>query len=197
MGEAFNSEFVLHYWERGGVVMIPLFALAVLIGAVSYQVLIQLFQCGHRQLIDEQLSEWLKDPEKGSGAVGEMIRYTHTRVEEAIETRRRFAEVASAWIPWINRRIRMLAVFVMAAPLLGLLGTVMGMLRTFAALGQKSGDTLARISMGISEALITTEVGLLIAVPGALAIYLVRLKRNQFQAFLVHLESRTLLNIHN
>ncbi len=197
MMEVLSPELVVQYWQRGGVVMMPLFALAVLIGAVSFQVLMQLTRCGHRQVREDRLSEWIQDPDKAEGNVGDMIRFTRVRVNEPSEVRRRFAEIAATWVPWINRRLRMLAVFVMAAPLLGLLGTVLGMLRTFAALGEQSGDTLHRISMGISEALITTEVGLLIAVPGSIAIYLVRLKRNQFQAFLVHLESRTLLRLHN
>lgn len=59
---------------------------------------------------------------------------------------------------------------VMSAPLLGLLGTVSGMIETFDALGQaalfrQSGG----IAGGISEALLTTQVGLFIAIPGTLA----------------------------
>ncbi|MDA7916447.1 MotA/TolQ/ExbB proton channel family protein [Verrucomicrobia bacterium] len=196
MIESFDLPLVFQYWHRGGVVMFPLFALAVLIGAYSFQVLNQLNLCGHRKIDDDQLESWLENPVKGRGDVGEMVRFTQKQGLDSQEIRRRLTEIASTWLPWVNRRIQILVVFVMAAPLLGLLGTVLGMLRTFAALGQKSGDSLALISMGISEALITTEVGLLIAVPGALAIYLVRLKRNQFQGFLVRLESRALLRTH-
>jgi hypothetical protein len=57
---------------------------------------------------------------------------------------------------------------VLLAPLVGLLGTVSGMVETFNAL---AGDAQAGMSMagGISRALITTQYGLLIAIPGTLA----------------------------
>lgn len=65
------------------------------------------------------------------------------------------------------RRIPFAFVLISAAPLIGLLGTVSGMLVTFS--GMASGDGEASpadiISHGISEALITTEAGLVIAVP--------------------------------
>jgi biopolymer transport protein ExbB len=48
------------------------------------------------------------------------------------------------------------------------------------------------ISLGIAEALITTETGLLIALPGYFLSYSVRAKRAQYEAFLAQLESATL-----
>jgi biopolymer transport protein ExbB/TolQ len=64
------------------------------------------------------------------------------------------------------RRIPFAFVLISAAPLIGLLGTVSGMFRTFD--GMASAGTAAPvdvISRGISEALITTEAGLVIGVP--------------------------------
>lgn len=53
-----------------------------------------------------------------------------------------------------------------AAPLLGLLGTVIGMIATFRATATMAGDTGQQIADGISRALITTQFGLVIALPG-------------------------------
>lgn len=50
------------------------------------------------------------------------------------------------------------------APMLGLLGTVSGMVQTFAALGTRDAST--GVAAGIAEALLTTEVGLALAIPG-------------------------------
>jgi len=64
-----------------------------------------------------------------------------------------------------------LGAMIAAAPLLGLLGTVTGMEATFghlAAHGQKSMDGLAS---GISEVLVATESGLLVALPALLLVY--------------------------
>jgi len=64
-----------------------------------------------------------------------------------------------------------LGAMIAAAPLLGLLGTVTGMEATFGHLatqGQKSMDGLAS---GISEVLVATESGLLVAIPALLLVY--------------------------
>jgi biopolymer transport protein ExbB len=66
-------------------------------------------------------------------------------------------------------RLPMRAV-VTVAPLLGLLGTVSGMIETFASLGDMSlFSSSGGIAGGISQALLTTQFGLAIAIPGLLA----------------------------
>ncbi len=66
----------------------------------------------------------------------------------------------------LERRIRFAFVLISAAPLVGLLGTVSGMLATFHGMASKvSGSPMDVISGGVSEALITTQTGLVIAVP--------------------------------
>jgi biopolymer transport protein ExbB len=62
---------------------------------------------------------------------------------------------------------------VAAAPLLGLLGTVMGMIATFSTLSGRGTASMELLSGGISEALITTQVGLVVALPGLLAAHAV------------------------
>ncbi len=70
---------------------------------------------------------------------------------------------------WVQRRLPMIAVLVAAAPLSGLLGTVFGMFLTFDGLArQDASKPIDSISMGISSALITTQAGLLMAIPGAI-----------------------------
>lgn len=66
----------------------------------------------------------------------------------------------------IARRLRFARVLIVAAPLLGLLGTVVGMLDTFKALsGNKTLSTTQSVADGISVALVTTEAGLVVAIP--------------------------------
>ncbi len=74
----------------------------------------------------------------------------------------------------------MVRTVVMVAPLLGLLGTVAGMIETFASLG--SGELYSRsggIAGGISIALLTTQMGLCIAVPGIIVGRLLELKQRR------------------
>lgn len=63
----------------------------------------------------------------------------------------------------------LLAIAVSGAPFLGLLGTVWGVMDTFAAVGRKGVADLAAMGPGVSAALITTVGGLLVAIPSMFA----------------------------
>ena len=63
-----------------------------------------------------------------------------------------------------------LGAMVAAAPLLGLLGTVGGMSRTFDSLAQRSAADATGLAKGISEVLVATESGLAVAIPALLLI---------------------------
>jgi ABC-type Fe3+ transport system permease subunit len=84
-------------------------------------------------------------------------------------------------------RIRAL---VTAAPLLGLLGTVIGMINTFSTLADRSGEhTIQGLSDGISMALITTETGLAIAIPAVIILYYARRRLNEAIRALIETET--------
>ena len=71
-------------------------------------------------------------------------------------------------IPRLEKLLTPLAVAASAAPLLGLLGTVTGMIHTFSLIQVHGTGDASLLSSGIAEALITTMVGLIIAVPALL-----------------------------
>ena len=66
----------------------------------------------------------------------------------------------------LERNLNMLGTIATISPLLGLLGTVIGMITAFTGLTETSGANPDLLAAGISQALITTAFGLLIAVPG-------------------------------
>lgn len=71
-----------------------------------------------------------------------------------------------------NRRV-MITAMVSAAPLLGLLGTVSGMARTFEGLSNQTGQrSMGDLAGGISEVLVATESGLAVAIPALAVVYL-------------------------
>jgi biopolymer transport protein ExbB len=83
---------------------------------------------------------------------------------EAVQTRARYEMVR------LERGLVILEVVVGIAPLIGLIGTVSGLIHVFASLGLSAGAADAkRIALGISEALSTTIFGLGIAVPSLIA----------------------------
>jgi biopolymer transport protein ExbB len=66
----------------------------------------------------------------------------------------------------LERNLTMLGTIATISPLLGLLGTVVGMITAFTGLTETAGANPDLLAAGISQALITTAFGLLIAVPG-------------------------------
>jgi len=68
----------------------------------------------------------------------------------------------------LERNMHWLAITASVSPFVGLLGTVLGIIRTFNALGQQGSTSLAAVGPGISEALIATALGLFAAIPAAL-----------------------------
>ena len=69
----------------------------------------------------------------------------------------------------IEHGMGLIATIVALAPMLGLLGTVWGVLDAFADMGAAGSATIATMAPAISSALVTTVVGLLIAIPGVCA----------------------------
>ncbi|MBI2511064.1 MAG: MotA/TolQ/ExbB proton channel family protein [Opitutae bacterium] len=68
-----------------------------------------------------------------------------------------------------ERRLPLLAVIAVAAPLMGLLGTVTGMVRTFALITVFGTGNAGKLASGISEVLVATELGLIVAIPSLVA----------------------------
>ena len=68
-----------------------------------------------------------------------------------------------------ERRLLLLAVIATAAPLMGLLGTVVGMVKTFSLITVFGTGNAGKLSSGISEVLVATELGLVVAIPALVA----------------------------
>lgn len=67
--------------------------------------------------------------------------------------------------PRLERMLPFLALVAAAAPMMGLLGTVLGIMKTFAMMSAGGAGDSKSFSAGISEALITTAMGLIVAIP--------------------------------
>jgi biopolymer transport protein ExbB len=68
--------------------------------------------------------------------------------------------------PTLEHFLAVIAVLASIAPLLGLLGTVLGMIETFDVIAIFGTGNAKALAGGISVALVTTQTGLLIAIPG-------------------------------
>jgi len=139
-------------WMSGGWVMLGLFGLAVLLYAQAFQLVMYVRRTDLNKKNELQWWDWVRAPRKAEGRVAEIIRYSQSDVSSAKQVRTRFDEIRLAFVDLIDRRTRFLGTLVAAAPLMGLLGTVMGMLQTFMGIATSGGtETAGVVASGISE----------------------------------------------
>ena len=162
--------------KAGGVVMIPLAAvgLTALVLAVWKAVALSRLRTHSAGAVDAIVAA-LKSNDKASAqdqaaALGEpLASIIREGIEHAAAPREHLEEIlnehAMAKLPLLERHLGALAVLGGVAPLLGLLGTVTGMIHTFQLVTLFGTGDAKLLSSGISEALVTTETGLAIAIP--------------------------------
>ena len=160
----------------GGVVMVPLLLIGLVAALLTVLKLATLSNIRvPSDAVLENVAQHIREGrEHGAQAlVDDMVPPYQTVLQAGIEHRnlRRehleeiLHERALATVPVLDRHLGMLAVLGGVAPLLGLLGTVTGMIHTFELVTIFGTGDAKLLSGGISEALVTTETGLVIAVP--------------------------------
>lgn len=180
----------IEIWLSGGYAMIAIAIVAFIMFSIGIHIYLRLMSKGFGWLREQTWRRWIDHPNERRGPIGEIIEFV-TGGESLRDNILFFQELQVLEIVPIERDLRVMKICVSAAPLLGLLGTVIGMLATFNALSSGSGveKTMEMIAAGISEALITTETGLVIAIPGLLFQYQLTRKLDQYKAFLARLET--------
>jgi len=125
------------------------------------------------QLANKNVDAALAECDKQKGSVGnvmkaglrkykEMISVNELSTEQKVVAIQKEVEEATALeLPMLEKNLVFLSTIASIATLLGLLGTVMGMIRSFSKLGDSAGGQAAReLSQGISEALYNTALGI-------------------------------------
>jgi biopolymer transport protein TolQ len=121
--------------------------------------LVGVFQAGYQE-VNQQVRTAAGGQAPPAGA-----RPTVRSLEALSRTLARAATVESTRL---ERRVTFLATTASVCPFIGLFGTVWGIMNAFEQIGSTGSASLAAVAPGISEALITTAMGLAAAVPGAL-----------------------------
>ena len=135
--------------EKGGPAMIAIIVLSVVLYSRCFNLLVTLRR--HRRRLNRMRETIAEQPDRAR-------RLQHEVRESFRQQRIRF-----------ERRLPLLAVIATAAPLMGLLGTVVGMVKTFALITVFGTGNAAKLSSGISEVLVATELGLVVAIPALVA----------------------------
>src|SRR5918995_6150586 len=168
------------YFERGGPVMWPLLALSILGVTVMFWRWWALRQATaavppfirdlRASLVKGDADGAIAACERHKGPVAAIVKAGLLRVgRRHEEVERALQDAAAHELATLERGLPVLATVAMIAPLLGFLGTVTGMINSFEALASVGLNNPAAVASGISEALITTAAGLIIAIPVQMA----------------------------
>ena len=174
-----TEETLWEHIQAGGPVMVPIFALAgaALLVAIYKWIALTFVRRPSQKRIDQLLDavgrqdrpEAERIARKMKGPAGTML---HTGVEHLDEPRDLIEEIMYERVLVTRLRVQRLLPFIAitaaAAPLLGLLGTVTGIINTFKLITAFGTGDPKMLSGGISEALVTTEFGLIVAIPSLL-----------------------------
>ncbi len=170
--------FAQNLFTAGGVVMIPLLGFSILavmliIERISFWVKINRRQ---RLVVREVLSLYRQN--NVVGAIDKLRKNTDLPISRIFlaaleleqpnpeEFRLALESEAQAEIPLLKRFQNIFETIISLAPLLGLLGTVLGLIASFASLnlGDVGGTKTSGVTGGISEALVSTAFGLIVAI---------------------------------
>lgn len=167
---------MLDLFIKGGFAMYPLLALSVVTVAIGIERVIYLRRARtdasefmgviHGLLSRNALDEAYKHCESTSGPIAGIIqsglknqRRGRQEVVRAIE------DAGALEVAKLEKGILVLQTISKIAPLIGLFGTVTGMIRSFQAMGGAGGENPRMVAAGIAEALVATAGGLVVAIP--------------------------------
>ncbi|MGE0479917.1 MAG: MotA/TolQ/ExbB proton channel family protein [Phycisphaerae bacterium] len=185
--EAAGTTQILSVWDfllKGGIVMIPIGVCSLVALAITIERLVCLQR---RRVIPPEfmtgLDTALGRERDNAAAASDYCQRNGTSIANIIlaalrrmhepndQLERHIQQAGERELERLRKRLRLLGVMASIAPLLGLLGTVFGMITAFqtvAASGAALGKT-ELLARGIYEALITTAAGLIVAIPTLLA----------------------------
>lgn len=182
-------------WSAGGPLLIPLAITSM--GVWAYFLRSQsrmnaiARECRNveRQVVEQGLEI------QPTGPVGTLLLRIREDIAAGTPPRQAFHERSDATLDALHRDIVILSALTAIAPLLGLLGTVQGMIATFTAVADVAGNTGVKVAGGISQALITTQFGLVVALPGVFGVSRLRSILRSLEAQLGSLRAASLPHV--
>ena len=161
---------IIEFLIKGGLVMVPLLACSVIALAVVIERLLFWRRISDRQKSDEILGlveqgEFSRASELSRSADSPLTRVLASGLAHQASSFTKAMEVAAhRETSVLKQRLTILDTIITLAPLLGLLGTVTGMIGSFGIMSQVGIGQPHAVTGGVAEALIATATGLLIAI---------------------------------
>jgi len=166
--------FTVDYFRQGGWIMLPLVITSVVLWTMIVDRLREFSALGRGDLNRQEAIALVS----GTGTVSayndlglraRLVREFLRERSGVVRLDRKILGQVSLQIQQsLDARLAAIAVLAAVAPLLGLLGTVLGMIETFEVISVFGTGNSRAMASGISIALITTQTGLLVAIPGLL-----------------------------
>lgn len=184
---------ILHNAYEGGPLIAALMAMSIMVATYIFERLLSLGKAQGvapmpeflRKVIaainGNQLDDAVRSCDLQRGSMANILRTGLSRYREVVgngslnqkekieEVKRVMEEATMLEMPSLERNLIALSTIASIATLVGLLGTVIGMIRSFAALARAGSPDAAQLSKGISEALFNTAGGIAIAIAAIVA----------------------------
>lgn len=177
----FANSWIISTFNRGGMIMYPILLSSIIALAI---ILERLFALRRKKIIDNKLLDrvrknWFEGNIRSAILACKREEMAMSRILKSglmrskyglIEIERAIEGAGAHESANLTANLRGLGVVANLTPMLGLLGTVIGMIKAFDVISASGTGNPSLVASGISEALITTAAGLLIGIP-ALAAY--------------------------
>jgi len=166
------GDTMMEYLSAGGVVMVPLAALSLIMWLLILNRSFYFHRLNAGQLTPAGALEHITrqsrpDTQRYRGAIALLVRgFLERSTGRQNLDRYILDETVVVLTRSLDRHLAVIGVLAAIAPLLGLLGTVLGMITTFDVIAVYGTGNTKAMAGGISAALITTQTGLLVAIPG-------------------------------
>ncbi len=163
---------ILNYVSQGGIVMYPLLGISFVMWILIIDRTFFFRRLYRKNITRKKAAEFIikgiyPDPDSYTGITSSLVRTfllrrkKNKKIDPYI-----MDEVVIEIVSSLDKHLKLIEVLASIAPLLGLLGTVIGMIKTFDVISYFGTGNAKAMAAGISEALITTQTGLMIAIPG-------------------------------
>jgi biopolymer transport protein ExbB len=163
------------YLVAGGMVMLPLLAISVVMWILIINRMFFFRRLNRKNMSRERAGRYIQesqipDPRDYKGAIAMLVTEFQARRTGSLTIDRHILdETVMSVVSKLDDNLTIIGVLAKISPLLGLLGTVTGMIATFDIISIFGAGNARAMAGGISEALITTQTGLMIAIPGLYA----------------------------
>lgn len=185
-------EYIIAIFQKGGILMYPLLFLGILSVAfiierlyslstgkiIPLKSIEEIVSFLHENKIEEAMTVAKTYPSTATNIIYDILNAYLKGKKDLEELKLIAEETARLEVPKLEGYTGMIGAIASIAPLLGFLGTVIGMIQVFEALYLEGLSNPKLLSAGISQALITTAFGLSIAIPSLAGYWYIKSKIN-------------------